>query len=99
MRNSRTAVIVIPTYKEAASIGTVLEEILRDVVPATSWDCQVLVVDGNSPDGTAEIVREAGRRCSRIHLLVEDRKEGLGAAYFKGFRHAMSALNAGAVVE
>lgn len=99
METTRTAVIVIPTYNEAGSIRTVLDEIVREVVPVTSWDCQVLVVDGNSPDGTAEIVRKAGRNCPRVHLIVEQKKEGLGAAYFKGFQHAVADMGASAVVE
>lgn len=96
---SRIAVIVIPTYNEAGSVGTLLKELVRDVLPAVSWDCRVLVVDGNSPDGTAEIVREVTRECPKVHLIVEEKKEGLGAAYFKGFRHAVEVLNAAAIVE
>ncbi|HET6487139.1 MAG TPA: polyprenol monophosphomannose synthase, partial [Spirochaetia bacterium] len=99
MHNPRTAVIVIPTFNEASSIGMLLDELVHTVLPATPWDCRVLVVDGNSPDGTAEIVRKASRECAGVHLLVEEKKEGLGAAYVKGFRHAVAELKADAVVE
>lgn len=99
MRTSRTAVIVIPTSNEAESIGVLLDEIVRSVFPATPWNCQVLVVDANSPDGTADVVRAAQKLCTNVHLIVEQKKEGLGAAYFKGFRHAVDVLSADAVVE
>ena len=95
----KVAAVVIPTYQEARSIGTVLEELIRDVMPRTSWDCHVLVVDANSPDGTADVVRSFMARCPSIHLIVEQQKSGLGAAYGKGFRHAMDVLGASAVIE
>ncbi len=99
MNASRVAVIVIPTSNEAHSIGAILDELVDRVFPSTPWNCQVLVVDANSPDGTAEIVRREQNRSARVHLIVEQKKEGLGAAYFKGFRHAVSVLSADAVVE
>ena len=95
----RTAVIVIPTSNEAGSIGILLDELIHIVFPATQWNCQILVVDADSPDGTADIVRRAQKSCEKVHLIVEQRKEGLGAAYFKGFRYAVEILSADAVVE
>ena len=95
----RTAVIVIPTSNEAGSIGILLDELIHMVFPATQWNCQILVVDADSPDGTADIVRRAQKSCEKVHLIVEQRKEGLGAAYFKGFRYAVEILSADAVVE
>lgn len=99
MGRSRTAVIVIPTSNEAGSIGVILDELLGAVFPATGWDCHVVVVDANSADGTADVVRRAQKRSRKVHLIVEKEKEGLGAAYFKGFRHAVDKLSADAVVE
>jgi dolichol-phosphate mannosyltransferase len=97
--NPPTAVIIIPTFNEANSIGALLAELIRDVLPRTKWNCQILVVDARSPDGTADIVRKACEKSRGIHLLVEEKKEGLGAAYAKGFHHAMEVLHADAVVE
>ena len=99
VKKSRTAVIIVPTSNEAQSIGTVLDELLRRFVDITDWDCQVLVVDANSPDGTADVVRTVQEQSGRVHLLVEERKEGLGAAYFKGFRHSLDVLGADVVIE
>jgi dolichol-phosphate mannosyltransferase len=94
---TRTAVIVIPTSNEAESIGILLDELISRVFPATTWDCHALVVDANSPDRTAEVVRRIQKRSGKVHLIVEQKKEGLGAAYFKGFRYAMDDLSAGAL--
>lgn len=50
-------------------------------------DLHVLVVDDNSPDGTADIVRELQRDFEgSLHLLERKKKEGLGTAYIAGFR-------------
>jgi dolichol-phosphate mannosyltransferase len=50
----------------------------------------VLVVDDNSPDGTAELVKETQAIYSRIHLLENGKKNGLGGAYIAGFRWCLS---------
>ena len=63
-----------------------------------SWRCSLLVVDGSSPDGTGEIVRGMMAQHPEVHLLVEE-KEGIGAAYFKGFRHAVETLHADVLIE
>jgi dolichol-phosphate mannosyltransferase len=74
-----TSVVVIPTYNEAASVGTVLDRVLE----ATTSD--ILVVDDNSPDGTAGIVTSHSAFGSRVFLLSRPGKEGLGGAYRAGF--------------
>ncbi len=99
MSATRSAVIVIPTSNEADSIGAILDDLIDRVFLSTPWNCQVLVVDANSADGTADIVRRTQRRSGKVHLIVEQVKEGLGAAYFKGFRYAVDVLSADAVVE
>ena len=73
----RSALVVIPTYNEAESIG----EILAALKPL---DCDVLVIDDGSPDGTAQIVRNLG-----IEVMERAGKQGLGSAYRAGFSLAM----------
>jgi dolichol-phosphate mannosyltransferase len=73
----RSALVVIPTYNEAESIG----EILAALKPL---DCDVLVIDDGSPDGTAQIVRNLG-----IEVIERAGKQGLGSAYRAGFSLAM----------
>ena len=60
---------------------------------------KILVVDGNSPDGTGKIVTEKSKKYPNTYLLTETSKDGLGAAYFKGFKYAIDQLNADFVFE
>lgn len=75
--------VVIPTYNERQTI----EELIREVLE-TGLD--LLVVDDNSPDGTAEKVKALAFEDSRIRLIQRPRKMGLGSAYREGFRFALS---------
>jgi len=95
-----TAVVVIPTYNEADSIGRMIDCLCGQVFPSLKgWSAQLLVVDGRSPDGTATVVEGRLKSISSLHLLVEEKKEGIGAAYFKGFDYAVKKLGADVVVE
>jgi dolichol-phosphate mannosyltransferase len=87
--------VVVPTYNERESIGSVLEKLLS--LELGGLNLAVLVVDDGSPDGTAELVKEFSRRDSRVQLINRGRKMGLGSAYFDGFRHALG-LGAGIIV-
>lgn len=78
--------VIIPTYNEAENIGHILDAILR--LPL-SFD--VLVVDDNSPDGTATLVEEKKQLYKDcIHLLSRSSKSGLGTAYIAGFKWALA---------
>ena len=90
-------VIVIPTYNERENLGPLLEALVaqRERVP---HDLHILIVDDNSPDGTAEVAREAGRRWGNVHLLSGE-KQGLGVAYVRGLEHALHQLGADFVVQ
>ena len=80
------AVVVVPTYNEAASIRAVLAR-----VRALAVRLDVLVVDDGSPDGTADLVeREAAAHPGTVHLLRRAGKLGLGTAYVAGFRWALA---------
>ena len=79
--------IVIPTYNEANNIPPLVGELLSLDLP----DLGVLIVDDNSPDGTADIVRSlAAENPDRLHLLPRAGKMGLGTAYKDGFRKALA---------
>lgn len=58
-----------------------------------------MYVDGNSPDGTSEVIREKQKKHKNLDLLIETKKEGIGAAYVKGFRRAIKKYNADVVIE
>jgi dolichol-phosphate mannosyltransferase len=75
--------VVIPTYNEADNIPRLIPIILQQ------GPLDVLVVDDGSPDGTSAIVRDFGAKDSRVHLIVREKKQGLGTAYVAGFRFAI----------
>jgi dolichol-phosphate mannosyltransferase len=77
--------VVVPTYNEAENIHRLLESV-RCAAPFAD----VLVVDDNSPDGTAALVAEQADFGSRVWLLERPGKAGLGAAYRAGFAWAMA---------
>ncbi len=83
--------VIIPTYNEAENIKDLIPEVLKqgDVIsPYAQID--VLVVDDNSPDGTAEVVKELKKEFGeRLHLIERPGKFGLGTAYVEGFKFAL----------
>ena len=87
---------VIPTYNEALNITSLL---LRLTQLYGDEDTAFLVVDDESPDGTAQLVREfASGKDRRVRLLSGERR-GLGDAYVRGITHAMDTLGASVVVQ
>jgi len=79
------AVVIIPTYNEIDNISTAIEKVLN-----LSENFDILVVDDNSPDGTAEVVKGfVSKYSNRVFLEIKNIKEGLGKAYTLGFIWAM----------
>jgi dolichol-phosphate mannosyltransferase len=76
--------VIIPTYDERENIPSLLDALL-----ALPFGLEVLVVDDNSPDGTAALIEERMARDPRVHLLKRPGKMGLGSAYRDGFRYAL----------
>jgi dolichol-phosphate mannosyltransferase len=78
--------VVIPTYNERENIGRLIPEILQQ-----GPEFEVLVVDDNSPDGTAEVVaQQVAEQDGRVRLLRRPGKLGLGTAYIEGFRYGLA---------
>ena len=90
-------VIILPTYNERGNIVALLAS-LQDQFGRLRHDMHVLVVDDNSPDGTADLVRYAMQQSPNLHLLT-GAKAGLGAAYIRGMQHAIGELRADVVFE
>ena len=83
--NNKKALVIIPTYNESDNITDIVPKILiQDEI------LDVLIVDDNSPDGTAELVKEMMTKDERIHLIEREGKLGLGSAYIRGFKYALS---------
>lgn len=79
------ALLVLPTYNEAANIREVLERAL-----AATDAIDVLVVDDNSPDGTGRIADEFAAANERVRVMHRPGKGGLGPAYIAGFTQGLS---------
>ena len=83
-RTLRT-IVVVPTYDERENGGPLLTAV-RAALP----DADVLVVDDNSPDGTAEIADRVGAELGQITVLRRPAKEGLGVAYRAGMTEGLA---------
>lgn len=81
MNNS---LVIIPTFNEKENI----EDIIRAVFDLKA-DFDLLVVDDNSPDGTASIVKNLQAEFECLHILERAGKAGLGTAYIAGFHYAL----------
>ncbi|XOV84845.1 MAG: glycosyltransferase [bacterium] len=88
----------MPTYNEAENIRAMLVALLTEFDHQQSCVFTVLVVDDNSPDGTAAQVRDVASQDSRVKLL-SGRKRGLGSAYTRGFLHVLNDMEVDAVVQ
>lgn len=77
--------VVVPTYNERDNISALLATLTA--LPVANL--QVLIVDDDSPDGTADIVRSLQKIRPRVHLLERQQKVGLGQAYIHGFTYAL----------
>lgn len=80
-------VVIIPTYNEKENISAIIDAVISLRTPF-----DVLVVDDNSPDGTALIIKQKQRESAfadRVFLLERSGKQGLGTAYIAGFEWAL----------
>jgi len=91
----RKVVVTIPTYNERENIGPLLREILALGI---GHDFLVLVVDDDSPDGTAEEAARLAGEDPRVRLLLRRKRRGRGAAGIDGFSEALR-LGADFVIE
>lgn len=79
------ALVIIPTYNEIENISNII-----DAVVGLPEEFDVLVIDDNSPDGTADVVKEKMQELpGRVHLEQRAGKLGLGTAYIHGFKWAL----------
>ena len=81
----RDCLVIIPTYNERENIGRMIRAVMQLPHPF-----ELLIVDDNSKDGTAEIILDLQKEFSdRLHLEQRAGKLGLGTAYIHGFRWAL----------
>ena len=78
------SIVVVPTYNERENIISLVKALRKLPIPL-----DILIVDDNSPDGTAEVVRGLIEDNEGIYLLERSGKLGLGSAYKEGFNFAL----------
>nr|HPH78733.1 polyprenol monophosphomannose synthase [bacterium] len=83
-KTTNRKIVIIPTYNEAGNIQELIEEIFM-IVP----DVDILIIDDNSPDNTAGIVKKLQAFYPHLFLLERAGKLGLGTAYCTGFKYAL----------
>jgi len=76
--------IIVPTVNERENLPLVAQRLLSLPVGV-----DMLVVDGNSSDGTGKIADELAAKHPQIHVIHEKEKNGLGRAYISGFKWAL----------
>jgi dolichol-phosphate mannosyltransferase len=81
---SQKALVIVPTYNEKDNLPVVVERLMRHPP-----EVELLVVDGNSPDGTGKLADEIAARNPRVHVLHQQEKNGLGRAYCEAFKWAL----------
>ncbi|MDE6368251.1 MAG: polyprenol monophosphomannose synthase [Muribaculaceae bacterium] len=81
----RDTLVIIPMYNECENASAIIDAVL-----SLPHEFDVLVIDDNSPDGTAAIVKEKiAERPGRVHIIERPGKLGLGTAYITGFKWAL----------
>ncbi|MCB5265355.1 MAG: polyprenol monophosphomannose synthase [Candidatus Cloacimonetes bacterium] len=78
------ALLIIPTYNEIKNIDRIIRTVL-----SKAKDLEVLVMDDNSPDGTADAVKALMQTEPRLRIIERPGKMGLGSAYVTGFKYAL----------
>ena len=78
--------VVVPTFNEASNLGELTDRLFALGIP----NARLIVVDDNSPDGTAELAEKLAEKYdNRVELIQRPAKLGLGTAYVEGFSHAL----------
>jgi dolichol-phosphate mannosyltransferase len=76
--------VIIPTYKEKENIESIVS-----AIAALPVRFDILIIDDNSPDGTADLVKKMQPSHSNLYLIEREGKLGLGTAYITGFKWAL----------
>lgn len=85
MSKNLKSVVIIPTYNESENIEAIITAVLEQPLKS-----DILIIDDNSPDGTASMVKKIQEIAkSRLHIIERSGKLGLGTAYITGFKWAL----------
>src|SRR3989344_5086199 len=92
MKNPEIDLSVITiTYNEKENIRLFIETVNK-ILQEHSIKCEIIVVDDNSPDGTAQVVEELQKKYPATVLIKRPGKMGIGSAYYEGFKAAQGEI-------
>jgi dolichol-phosphate mannosyltransferase len=77
-------IVIIPTYKERENIEAIVKSI-----SSLNIAFDILIIDDNSPDDTAAIIKDLQKSFANLYLIERPGKLGLGTAYIAGFKWAL----------
>jgi len=83
--------IVLPTYNERENIKMLIPE-LEEFLVKYRLSAEIIVVDDNSPDGTAQAVAKINKKYGNIKVIIKKKKEGIGAALRVGYDAAKGKM-------
>jgi len=78
------SIVIIPTYNEKENIEAIIRKVFSLSIPF-----DIVIIEDNSPDGTAQIVKRLQSEFSSLHIVERKGKLGLGTAYIAGFKWAL----------
>lgn len=84
MSTTSPNLIIIPTFNEKENVSRIVPQVI-------DYDCDLLFVDDNSPDGTAQTIEDLIKQRPKISIIKRPGKMGLRSAYVQGFEHALKA--------
>jgi dolichol-phosphate mannosyltransferase len=91
--------VMLPTYNEKENICEMIDTLEQDIFPQLkNYLMNILVIDDNSPDGTAQLVRNYMRKYKNLDINI-DKKRGLGIAYKRGVEYAINNMNTDVVIK
>ena len=82
---TKKTLVIVPTYNERDNITKLFEIVFGLNVPGLD----ILIIDDNSPDGTANLVKDLMKSNPHLFLMERPKKLGLGTAYIAGFKYAL----------
>lgn len=91
-------VIILPTYNEKDNVADLIDQLELIFNKLPNYNCFILIIDDNSPDGTAKEVKKLIPKYENVTLLT-GKKNGLGAAYVRGMRYATKEMHADVLFE
>ncbi len=91
------SIIILPTYNEKKNIEILIPRLQSFFKQVKKHKFSILVVDDNSPDGTANVVKKYKKKYNNL-FLIEGEKKGLGNAYLRAFRYVLKHYKFNAII-